>query len=105
PRTISPAAGWAHASCDAQQTETQESNVWQARDVSLTANASTKCARFEGDNLQEFKMSIFGNIVSAIFGHGAGSAAAPGAPAAKGTPTVAGPAAAGERNEHEQDQG
>ena len=40
-------------------------------------------------------MSIFGNIVSAIFGHGAGSATAPGAPAAKGTPTVAGPAATG----------
>jgi hypothetical protein len=47
-------------------------------------------------------MSIFGNIVSAIFGHGAGattaatgSAAVPGVPAAKGTPTVAGPAATG----------
>jgi hypothetical protein len=33
----------------------------------------------EGDNLQEFKMSIFGNIVSAIFGHGA-AAFANGAP-------------------------
>ena len=48
-------------------------------------------------------MSIFGNIVSAIFGHGAvattaaaGSAAVPGVPAAKGTPTVAGPAATGD---------
>ena len=47
-------------------------------------------------------MSIFGNIVSAIFGHSAvatpaaaGSAGAPDAPAAKGTPTVAGPAATG----------
>ena len=44
-------------------------------------------------------MSIFGNIMSAIFGHSAfattaaGSATAP--PAAKGTPTVAGPAATG----------
>src|SRR4029434_1440269 len=56
----------------------------------------------EGDNLQEFKMSIFGNIVSAIFGHGAGSAAAPGAPAAKGTPTVAGPAATGKPMTREQ---
>lgn len=72
------------------------------RDVLLTANASTKCARFEGDNLQEFKMSIFGNIVSAIFGHGAGSAVAPGAPAAKGTPTVAGPAATGKPMTREQ---
>ena len=54
-------------------------------------------------------MSIFGNIVSAIFGHGAaattaaaGSAAAPGAPAAKGTPTVAGPAATGKPMTREQ---
>jgi hypothetical protein len=54
------------------------------------------------DNLQEFNMSIFGNIVSAIFGHSgaattaaAGSAAVRGVPAAKGTPTVAGPAATG----------
>jgi len=44
-------------------------------------------------------MSIFGNIVSAIFGHGA---AAPGAPAAKGTPTVAGPAATGKPMTREQ---
>ena len=36
-------------------------------------------------------MSIFGNIVTAIFG----TAATTGAPAAKGTPTVAGPAATG----------
>jgi hypothetical protein len=55
---------------------------------------------FEGENLQELNMTIFGNIVSAIFGHSAvattaaaGSATAP--PAAKGTPTVAGPAATG----------
>ena len=48
-------------------------------------------------------MSIFGNIVLAIFGHGAvattaaaGSAAVAGVPAAKGTPTVAGPAATGD---------
>ena len=47
-------------------------------------------------------MSIFGNIVSAIFGHGAGSAVAPGAPAAKGTPTVAGPAATGKPMTREQ---
>ncbi|MFL6305015.1 MAG: DUF3597 domain-containing protein [Xanthobacteraceae bacterium] len=37
-------------------------------------------------------MSIFGNIVSTVFGH---SAAAPGGPAAKGTPTVAGSPSAG----------
>jgi hypothetical protein len=45
-------------------------------------------------------MSIFGNIVSAIFGHSAvATTAAAGSatvtPAAKGTPTVAGPAASG----------
>jgi len=41
-------------------------------------------------------MSIFGNIVSAIFKHGsAAGTAAPGAPAAKGTPTAAGTPAAG----------
>ena len=44
-------------------------------------------------------MSIFGNIVSAIFGHAPTAAplapAAPGAPAAKGTPTAAGTAATG----------
>ncbi|MEA2934303.1 MAG: hypothetical protein QOD74_949 [Variibacter sp.] len=45
-------------------------------------------------------MSIFGNIVSAIFGHGAttsaaGSAVAPGVPAAKGTATAAGSEATG----------
>ena len=28
-------------------------------------------AEFEGENLQELNMSIFGNIVSAIFGHSA----------------------------------
>ena len=62
----------------------------------------TKCTEFKGDNLEELNMSIFGNIVSAIFGHSAvgttaaaGSAAAPGAPAPQGTPTVAGPAATG----------
>jgi len=54
-------------------------------------------------------MSIFGNIVSAIFGHGpsatspaGGSAAVPGTPAAKGTPTVAGPAATGKPMTREQ---
>jgi hypothetical protein len=49
-------------------------------------------------------MSIFGNIVSAIFGHGASatSAAAPGAPAAQGTPTVAGTAATGKPMTREQ---
>jgi hypothetical protein len=54
-------------------------------------------------------MSVFGNIVSAIFGHGAvatktaaGSAAAPGVPAAKGTPTVAGPTATGKPMTREQ---
>jgi Domain of unknown function (DUF3597) len=45
-------------------------------------------------------MSIFGNIVSAIFGHRsnaatAGSAAAPSAPAPKGTTTAAGTQAMG----------
>jgi hypothetical protein len=38
-------------------------------------------------------MSIFGNIASAIFGHGPPGSA--GMPAAKGTPTVAGSAATG----------
>ena len=52
-------------------------------------------------------MSIFGNIVSAVFGHGAtsaaaGSAAAPGVPAARGTPTVAGAAATGKPMAREQ---
>jgi hypothetical protein len=54
-------------------------------------------------------MSIFGNIVSAIFGHGAsattpaaGAAAAPMAPAAKGTPTIAGTAATGTPMSREQ---
>ncbi len=52
-------------------------------------------------------MSVFGNIVSAIFGHGAttaaaGSAAVPGVPAAKGTPTVAGSAATGKPMAREQ---
>jgi hypothetical protein len=49
-------------------------------------------------------MSIFGKIASAIFGHRsagpstatAGSAAAPAAPAAKGTPTAAGAQATGQ---------
>jgi len=52
-------------------------------------------------------MSVFGNIVSAIFKHGAstsaaGSAAVPGVPAAKGTPTVAGTAATGKPMTREQ---
>jgi hypothetical protein len=52
-------------------------------------------------------MSIFGSIVSAIFGHGAsaaatGSAAAPGTPAAKGTPTAEGTAATGKPMTREQ---
>ena len=54
-------------------------------------------------------MSIFGNIVSAIFGHSAvatpaaaRSAGAPDAPAAKGTPTVAGPAATGSAMSRQQ---
>ena len=55
-------------------------------------------------------MSIFGNIVSAIFGHGsaaattaaAGAATKPGAPAAKGTPTAAGTPATGQPLTREQ---
>jgi len=47
-------------------------------------------------------MSIFGNIVSAIFGHGASSGAVPGTPAAKGTPTVAGAPATGKQMTREQ---
>jgi hypothetical protein len=51
-------------------------------------------------------MSIFGNIVSAIFKHGtpAGTTAAvqPGAPAAKGTPTAAGTPASGKPLTREQ---
>ena len=49
-------------------------------------------------------MSVFGNIVSAIFGHGASAttAAVPGVPAAKGTPTVAGTAATGKPMTREQ---
>jgi hypothetical protein len=50
-------------------------------------------------------MSIFGNIVSAIFGHksAAGTtAAAPGAPATKGTPTAAGTPATGKPLTREQ---
>jgi Domain of unknown function (DUF3597) len=54
-------------------------------------------------------MSIFGNIVSAIFGHSAapagGAAAAPGvpaAPAAKGAPTVGGAPATGKPMTREQ---
>src|SRR6188472_1076126 len=55
-------------------------------------------------------MSVFGNIVSAIFGHGAttaaaGSAAVPGVPAAKGTPTVAGSPATGKPMAREQVEG
>jgi hypothetical protein len=45
-------------------------------------------------------MSIFGNIVSAIFGHGPPGSAA--IPAAKGTPTVAGSAASGKPMTQEQ---
>jgi hypothetical protein len=52
-------------------------------------------------------MSIFGNIVSAIFGHGTSATTAttgsvPGVPAAKGTPTVAGAAATGNPMTREQ---
>jgi Domain of unknown function (DUF3597) len=55
-------------------------------------------------------MSIFGNIASAIFGHGsaaattaaAGAATKPGAPAAKGTPTAAGTPATGHPLTREQ---
>jgi hypothetical protein len=48
-------------------------------------------------------MSIFGNIVSAIFGHGQpGSAGVPGTPAASGTPTVTGSAATGKPMTQEQ---
>jgi hypothetical protein len=50
-------------------------------------------------DLQELNMSIFGNIVSAIFGHSAvvtaTAASSTVPPAAKGTPTVAGAAATG----------
>src|SRR4051794_33551484 len=68
---------------------------------------STKCAEFTLQLDRSTKMSVFGNIVSAIFGHGAtsaaaGSAAAPGVPAAKGTPTVAGSAATGKPMAREQ---
>jgi hypothetical protein len=52
-------------------------------------------------------MSIFGNIVSAIFGHGAttaaaASAAVPGVPAPKGTPTAVGSLATGKPMAREQ---
>lgn len=51
-------------------------------------------------------MSIFGNIVAAIFGHGPSAtspaAGSPGTPAAKGTPTVEGTAATGNPMTREQ---
>jgi hypothetical protein len=50
------------------------------------------------NNLQERNMSIFGNIVTAIFGHGTADTTA----ATKGTPTVAGAAATGKPMTREQ---
>jgi hypothetical protein len=55
-------------------------------------------ARVDGNNLQERQMSIFGNIVTAIFGHDTAATTA----AARGTPTVAGAAATGKPMTREQ---
>jgi hypothetical protein len=63
----------------------------------ITDFPSLKCAGDLDNNIQELQMSIFGNIVTAIFGRTAASTAA-----AKGTPTVAGPAATGTPMTEEQ---